>query len=299
MSEIGLVLAALTFILFGLSPVFLRSIIKRIEEYACMFSVHVPAAIVLLVLSFFMSSFKMPKDFTIAALIVMSLFVVAGSYLFFRALNRGKAAIVALGLSTFVLWSSVISWILFDVSSSLLNYIAIPIILIGFLLAMLKSPKYGKKKIDYFAIESFLRGDSIETSALVAVVAGCFAAFYRLGIFFTSKDIGVHRTITYTSAIILLFLLFPMLSKSFKELFPGPKRDGWKYLGLGAGSTLLAVVLIFFGLTKLRIDSFLSVAIAFPLVTLIISSILLKERYRIWQYFGFILTVVGCILILL
>ncbi|HII71940.1 TPA: DMT family transporter [Candidatus Woesearchaeota archaeon] len=297
-SEIGFALAGLIVLLWGVYGVLQKRIVHRLGEYMCMFLSHAAATLLLVVTGLFMVTWKLPQNFTSAVILVMALLAVTGFYLMHRAINLGGISVVAVCLASGVLFSTVLSWVLFDVKPELLNFIAIPILVIGVLFSMVRVFKLPKR-LEWGAVEAFFKGESVEKASMVAIVAGALFGFYRLAFFFTAKDIGTHRTIIYSAIVMFIFLLFPFLGKSVKQLFNRPKDDDWRWLGISVGSYGVAAVTFFFALTKLKIDEALGIVIFFPAIAILLAITLQKERYKLWQYLGFLLAVMGYVMILL
>ncbi len=289
----GEILAGIVLLALGFHTFFLKKTIK-LGAYTNLFFHQLIGTLTLLVVGLFTLSFKMPNNLAVASLLVMSLVGVAGLYLFYQAVARGSVSVVFLAIFAFVLISTPVSWVLFGVSHKIINYLAVPLILVGLLLSLIRDIGGFRPKL----FSKHLVSHS-EPGALLALAAGALAGIYRLGFYFTVRSAGVHRTLVYTSLIILLFVLFPLLSRPFKRLVTMPDKNSWRWLGLSMASLVIALISLYFTFAHLLIDKAFKIIVVAPLLTLLLAGIFLKERFKIHQYIGILLALAGYVMILI
>ncbi len=288
----GFILAIIALLAWGSYPVLNRK--SKVDSYASFFLSHLVATISILMIAFLTISFRLPEDFTSGVLILISIFAVMALYIFHKGLERKHITLLTTTACSMVLFSSIISWALFDVNPGLYDFISIPVIVIGIFLSSIKSFKLGKKR----RISKLSRQGLYHKTALLGLITGALLGLYRAGLYITVKDIGLNKSIIYSVVLVMILLVFTLLARSLKEKLKKTKKQEWYWLLGSSAAYLIGALCFYFALFRIYLDVVLSILVILPIVTLILGAVLLKEKYRWWQYIGFILSVIGYTMIL-
>ena len=296
MLGIGFLFAILSLVCIGIYSVFLKKVVSKIGEYACALYSTGALAIVLVVVSILSTRLKMPSDFVTAAIALGGLVGSFAFYLFYKSLHSGSASLVLSVTSMFIVWSYVVSCLIFGIRIGILQAIALVVSIISIILITMEKLSLPKV-FDEEHIMLFIRSDLWSKGAGLALVASfCFTILF-IAAGYGSGNIGPHRSMLYLAVLIVFFLLFAFLGRSAKGLVSLPAKSERRYLWIGIASFCAAAVFFYFAIVYDSMSSVVHVVYAFPVVAATGSALLLKEKLKFRQYLGIVLLTVSLIMI--
>jgi len=295
-SIIGILLAALSLICVGTYNIFIKRVVSKIGEYACAFYSTLIAALVLAVLAVFTTRLVMPSDIVVAAIVIGGLVGTFAFYLFYKALHGGTVSVVVPVVAMYVVWSSIISCLIFKTAFGLYQILGTIVSLVALVMIAMDKPSFPKQ-FDEEHIISYLKSDMwCKGAGLAFVVSFCFTIM-KVAARYGTDEIGTHRTLLYMAMLVLFFLMFAFLGRSAKELVKLPAKGDKKNLGIGVLLLGLGISFFYFAITYQPIRIVAPMLYAFPIVAAISSAKLLKEKLKRYQYVGIVLLTIGIILI--
>jgi drug/metabolite transporter (DMT)-like permease len=294
--EIGIILAALSLLCLGSFPIYLKKIVAKTGEYGCALLSNGVLCVLLAIVAVFTTRLKMPSDFVTAAIILGGLVGSFAFYIFYKALNSGHASVVVATASTYILWSAIISYFLFNTQTGFFQFLGLALGLIGLILVAMQKMALPKE-FDEEHIFSYIKSDMWAKGAGLAILASLCFTIVKVTGRYGSDGIGPHRTLLYLSVLVVFFLLFAFLGRSAKSLVVMPGAGHRKPLWIGVSLFAAAAILFYFAIIYKPASFSASIISAAPLVTAIASAIMLKEKLMKRQYVGIVLLTLGLILI--
>jgi drug/metabolite transporter (DMT)-like permease len=295
-SIIGILLAALSLICIGAYSVFLKRVVSKIGEYACAFYSTLIAALVLAALAVFTTRLVMPSDLVVAAIVIGGLVGTFAFYLFYKALHGGTVSVVVPVVATYVVWSSIISCLIFKTAFGLYQIIGTIVCLVALVMIAMEKPSFPKQ-FDEEHIINYLKSDMWSKGAgLALVVSFCFT-IVKVAARYGTDEIGTHRTLLYIAVLVLFFLLLAFLGRSAKDLVKLPLKGERKYLGIGVLLLGAGTALFYFAISYQQLNIVAPIVSAFPIVAALSAAKFLKEKLKRYQYVGIVLLTIGIILI--
>jgi uncharacterized membrane protein len=294
--ELGLFFAALSLVGLGLYPVFLKKVVERLGEYTCMLFNQLVLALAIAVAAVFTIRLTLPSDFVIVTVIFAALINAFTLYIYYNAINAGQVSLVAALAATSGVLVVFLSYMLFGESVYPHHFLGVLLVLVGVALAAIEHFLIPKK-LDEHALFELFSSKVWYPAAGLAILASLCTVFSAMMMKYSAGGIGPHKSMVYVQIITLAFLLFAFLAKPAKELVTWPGKGEWKWL-LPCGLLLSAGIIGgYFAITQIETQNAAMIAAFAPLLAVIMSAILLKERLKARQYIGLLMAVAGIVLL--
>lgn len=247
------------------------------------------AGFLIMLSALLLTIFIWPIFFSVPSIINWKAFIMLGVLgggvyaLYCRLLQTDRVSVVVPITSTWALVSAGLGIFFLRESVNPLKILSIVLVIFGIVILSINWSNVGGKISSLFSPKT--------VPALLAALGWGFYFFFlgplsrQAGWFFTTLLIRVFVTLT-------LFLLFlPQLRR--KAVFF--KKIPWKVLLTAAVLDVFAFTSFNLALSKYEVSFVSVVASAFPLITVILAAILLKEKTNLIQKVGIALAIVGII----
>lgn len=294
--ELGIILAVLSLIGMGVYPVFLKKVVKELGEYTCLLFNYAVLLVFLVITAVFTIKLTMPSDFGIGSIIIGAIVGVAAIYMYYKAINTGNVSIVTLIAATNVIWSVVASYFLFNERLTVIQYVAIAVILVGALLAAMEKISLPKK-LDQKHFSQWLKSDVWSKGAGLALMVSLCWGFYNLVIKYNVREMGPHKAIVYMETLLMVLLLFAFIARPVKKLVNKPSKEQLRWLLPSGLLFTLGALMLYFAMSAAPLSFVIPIVNASPIATVIAAAILLRERAKVHQYIGIVVGVAGIVVL--
>lgn len=278
---IGLICGLIAMFGWGIGEATAKLAVKKVGEFSSYFWVQLIVWVVFLALALinWKSIGNISLEVVLYTIIIGITYALA--YIFaYKAYNVGKLAIVSPILCSYGMLSAVLAAIFLNQTLSLLQFVAISLIVIGTIMISIEydsSEEKGKFKVTQGLVEALLAflffgvnsvfldyiSEKANINTLNILNATFSLVFVAIYFFFSKKDIRINSTSRSTLLPILLTAFFTMLANYF-FLYGYTVGDSIIIGPLGAASGVVtALVSVFIFKEKITIFQAISIAIVF------------------------------------
>lgn len=131
---------------------------------------------------------------------------------------------------------------------------------------------------------------------LIIFFWGVWGLFEKLALMSGSPLQTLFAFLCWTTALFLPFAIFMLWKKQGKTGFKIPLKI-WIWIFIAVLSDLVAVFALRFALLKSPAGIVLAVTAIYPIVTAILSVLVLREKISKWQYVGIFIICIGLFLL--